>query len=70
MLALIGTCCVQFETGQTFRPLQTDATLLAKNPKQHGTMLRLVASICMGLNTTRQSVHKFIFGVAYVRTLD
>ena len=27
-----GTCCVEFETGQTFRPMQTDTTLLAKNP--------------------------------------
>ena len=26
MLALVDTCCVQFETGQTFRPMQTDAT--------------------------------------------
>ena len=26
MLALVGTCCVQFETGQTFRAMQTDAT--------------------------------------------
>ena len=39
MLALVGTCCVQFVTGQTFRPMQTDATLLAKNPQQHATML-------------------------------
>ena len=39
MLVFVGTCCVQFETGQTFRPMQTDATLLATNPKQHTTML-------------------------------
>ena len=31
MLALVGTCCIQFETGQTFRPVQTDAALLASN---------------------------------------
>ena len=39
MLALVGTGCVQFETSQTFRPMQTDATLLAKNSQQHATML-------------------------------
>ena len=45
----VGTCCV-FETGQTFRPaMQTGATLLAKNPQQHTTMLGLVASVCTGL---------------------
>ena len=35
----VGTCCVQFETGQIFRPMQTDATLLAKNHQQHAIML-------------------------------
>ena len=41
----VGTCCVQFETGQTFRPIQTDATLLTNNTQccwaQH------VESVCM-----------------------
>ena len=64
MLGVVGTCCVVHanehnncqhcwrlskETGQTFRPMQTDATLLAKNPQQHATMLLLVASVYMGL---------------------
>ena len=40
MLALVGTCCVQFETGQTFRPMQTDATLLANNAQQCCELLR------------------------------
>ena len=50
MLALVGTCCVQFETGQTFRPMQTDSTLLANNTQQCWELLALVASVCMGLN--------------------
>ena len=50
MLALVGTCCVLFETGQTFRPMQTDATLLANNTQQCWELLVLVASVCMGLN--------------------
>ena len=51
MLAPVGTCCVQFETGQTFRPMQTDATLLANNTQQCWELLALVASVCMGLNS-------------------
>ena len=53
MLALVGTCWVQFETGQTFRPMQTDATLLADNTQQFWELLALVASVCMGLKTAR-----------------
>ena len=49
MLALVGTCCVYFETGQTFRPMQTDATLLANNTQHCWELLALVASVCMGL---------------------
>ena len=45
MLALVGTCCVQFETGQTFRPMQTDATLLANNTQHFWA--QHVASVCM-----------------------
>ena len=41
----VGTCCEQFETGQTFRPIQTDAILLANNT-QHCCSQR-VASVCM-----------------------
>ena len=35
---------------------QTDATLLAKNPQQHATMLRHFASACMGLNTVGATI--------------
>ena len=27
MLPVVGSCCAKFETGQTFRPIQTDTTL-------------------------------------------
>ena len=47
MLALVA---YEFETGQTFRPMQTDATLLATNPQQHATMLWLVASVFIQMN--------------------
>ena len=50
----VGTCCVQFETGQTFRPMQTDATLLTNNTQQCWELLALVASVCMGLNSLYQ----------------
>ena len=33
-VGIADTCCVQFETGQTFRPMQTDATLLPNNTQQ------------------------------------
>ena len=45
MLVLLGTCCLQFETGQTFRPMQTDPTLLV-NITQH-CWAQHVASVCM-----------------------
>ena len=51
MLALVGTCCVQFGNVQTFKPMQTDATLLANNTQQCWELLALVASVCMGLYT-------------------
>ena len=34
LLHVVGCCCAKFETGQTFSPVQTDATLLAYN-SQH-----------------------------------
>ena len=38
----VGTCCVsiRFETGQNFRPMQTDATLLANNTQHCCDLLR------------------------------
>ena len=39
----------EFETGQTFRPMQTDASLLANNTQQCWELLALVASVCIGL---------------------
>ena len=41
MLALVGTCSLKpLETGQTFRPIQTDAKLLANNLQQCCDLLR------------------------------
>ena len=56
MLALVGTCCIKFETGQTFRPMQTDATLLANNTQKYWELLALVASVCMGLRCSLDKV--------------
>ena len=36
----VGCCCAKFETGQTFRPVQTDATLLAYNSQHCWELLR------------------------------
>ena len=41
MLGLFGTCCV-FDTGQTFRPMQTDAILLVNNTQQCWTCCDLL----------------------------
>ena len=38
LLRVVGSCCAKFETGQTFRYVQTDATTLNN-----------VASVCTGL---------------------
>ena len=31
---VVGSCCGKFEIGQTFSPVQAEATLLAKNCRQ------------------------------------
>ena len=41
LLHVVGCCCAKFETGQTFSPVQTDATLL-----------RVDAPVCTGLKVT------------------
>ena len=40
LLHVVGCCCAKFETGQTFRPVQTDATLLAYNSRHCWELLR------------------------------
>ena len=40
LLHVVGCCCAKFETGQTFRPVQTDATLLAYNSQHCWELLR------------------------------
>ena len=36
----VACCCAKFETGHTFSPVQTDATLLANNPQHCWELLR------------------------------
>ena len=36
----VARCCTKFETGQTFSPVQTDATLLASNSQNCWESLR------------------------------
>ena len=44
LLRVVGSCRAKFDTGQTFSPVQTDATLLGNNPNNAGCyMLRLRA---------------------------
>ena len=45
----------KFETGQTFSPVQTDATLLAYNSLQLPTLLGVVAPVCTQPNTYHSS---------------
>ena len=40
LLDVVACCCAKFETGQTFRPVQTDATLLAYNSQHCWELLR------------------------------
>ena len=40
LLDVVASCCEKFETGQTFRPVQTDATLLAYNSQHCWELLR------------------------------
>ena len=54
MLVLVGTCCVQFETGQTFRRMQTDAALLANNTQQ--CCMGVVGTCCVRLHGPLGSV--------------
>ena len=53
----VGTCCVKFEISQTFRPMQTDATLLAKNPS---TTRNNVVTCCVRLHGPIRYVPKCI----------
>ena len=41
----VARCCTKFETGQTFSPVQTDATLLASNSQNCWESLRPFARI-------------------------
>ena len=60
----VGSCCVRFETGQTFNYLQTDAT----SPNIIGpTMLGVVAFVlgwCANSATTPNNVGPTMLGVA------
>ena len=42
LLDVVAGCCAKFETGQTFSPVQTEATLLAYN-SQRWELLRPIA---------------------------
>ena len=39
MLMDVGCCCAKFETGQTFNPVEMDATLLAYNSQYRWELL-------------------------------
>ena len=39
----VACCCAKFETGQTFSPVQTNATLLASNSQNCWELLRSLA---------------------------
>ena len=56
LLRVVGSCCAKFETGQTFRYVQTDAT----TPNNAACMLRLfvrpVACCCVLLGVVAQSL--------------
>ena len=45
MLALVGTRCVQFETGQTFGPISPNISIVLRPAKRSATMLRSFAWI-------------------------
>ena len=40
MLVLVGTSCVQFETGQTFGPTGPNISIVLRPAKRSATMLR------------------------------
>ena len=44
LLRVVGSCRAKFDTGQTFSPVQTDATLLTNNPNS-------VVTCCVFLHT-------------------
>ena len=52
MLALVGTCCVQFETGQTLGPSKRTQHCWPKKPQQHATMLLRPFAQALGVYTT------------------
>ena len=54
LLDVVARCCAEFETGQTFSPVQTDATLVAYN-SQHCNSRLHVALHRVGFHIDRHS---------------
>ena len=55
LLDVVACSCAKFETGRTFRPLQTDRTLLAFNSQHCWELLRPFA----------RSLTLFFYGINY-----
>ena len=74
LLHVVGCCCAKFETGRTFRPVQTDRTLLAFNSQHCWELLRPFArsltlffmALTMPLNNFRLKF-SYIFFSSHVK---
>ena len=66
LLDVVACCCAKFETGQTFRPVQTDATLLADNSQLFLRPFALSLKLEVNLNfNLAQMATSFIFFRSY-----
>ena len=64
---VVESCCAKFETGQTFSSVQTDATLMAKNPSHYWELLRPFAR-SVKTRTSDSSLHSI--STATINILD
>ena len=63
LLNVVACCCAKFETGDTFSPVQMDATLLANNSKNYWELLRPFArSLILTLHSVDVKQTVFLLG--------
>ena len=60
LLDVVACCCAKFETGQTFSPVQTGATMLASKSRHCWELLRPFArSFTLGYQGSINSVNVY-----------
>ena len=70
LLDVVGSCCTEFETGQTFHPTTANICFVPWSPKRSATMLDLFAQLfqnCWGHARSLHMVSKVLWVVSFPR---